>query len=74
MKLYEVPPGSTIRVLSNILVPPAAPEIKPQDGLKFHHIDGMYSYCTDTNGKVVHLVAWAEVEIIDSPSKPRNKK
>ena len=34
----------------------------------FHHIDGMYSYCTfDDAGKgsPFHIVAWAEMEEID---------
>lgn len=50
MKLYEVPRNSRI-VLS--------------DGTQFNfkHIDGMYSYCTDDQGNVVHLVAWEEVEV-----------
>jgi hypothetical protein len=50
MKLFEVPKNTRI-VLS--------------DGteLNFDHIDGMYSYCTDDDGKVVHLAAWTDVEI-----------
>lgn len=27
----------------------------------FDHIDGMYSYCLDMFGDVVHLVAWMDV-------------
>ena len=27
------------------------------------HIDGMYSYCKDEQGNVIHLAAWTEVEI-----------
>jgi hypothetical protein len=50
MKLYDVPKNSMI-VLSNGLE------------LKFHHIDGMYSVCTDETGDVYHIVAWEEVEI-----------
>jgi hypothetical protein len=50
MKLYEVPKYSRIRVGGN--------------ALDFHHIDGMYSYCTDSNGKVHHIAAWADVEIV----------
>ena len=26
------------------------------------HIDGMYSYCLDAKGNVVHIAAWTEVE------------
>lgn len=53
MMLYEVP--NNTRVVCTI------------DGMDFeylfHHIDGMYSYCTDSKGEVVHLAAWTEVEI-----------
>jgi hypothetical protein len=65
MELYNVPRNSRIRVISDIKVPPGAPEIKAGDELNFRSIDGMYSYCTTDAGQVVHLVAWAEVEIID---------
>lgn len=27
----------------------------------FDHVDGMYSYCLDMFGEVVHLVAWMDV-------------
>lgn len=64
MKLYEVPNNTKIRVVSDVKVPPCAPQISNGDVLKFHHIDGMYSYCTNINKEVVHLVAWAEVEIV----------
>ena len=52
MKLFEVPRDTRV-VLS--------------DGMEvnFHHIDGMYSYCTDDKGEVIHLAAWTDVEIKD---------
>ena len=52
MKLYEVPRDTRV-VLS--------------DGMEvnFQHIDGMYSYCTDDKGEVIHLAAWTDVEIKD---------
>lgn len=50
MKLYNVPRNSRIKVVG--------------EELNFRSIDGMYSYCTRDDGEVVHLVAWAEVEII----------
>jgi len=65
MKLYEVPRNSKIRVLGDVKVPPAAPIIEEQEVLNFSHIDGMYSYCTNSDGEVVHLVSWAEVEIVE---------
>jgi hypothetical protein len=33
--------------------------------LNFHHIDGMYSLCTDDNGDIIHLRAWTEVKVIE---------
>lgn len=47
MKLYEIPEGSKIKIDEGIIT--------------FHHIDGMYSYCTFDDGltedSVVHLSA-----------------
>jgi len=50
MKLYNVPRNSTI-VLNDGLE------------LKFHHIDGMYSVCTDEAGDIYHISASEEVEV-----------
>jgi hypothetical protein len=51
VKLFEVPKYSTIKLTDGTV-------------LNFHHIDGMYSYCTDKDGKVHHIAAWADVEIV----------
>jgi hypothetical protein len=32
--------------------------------VKFHHLDGAYSYCTDENGNAINLAVWTPVEII----------
>jgi hypothetical protein len=50
MKLYNVPRNSTIVL---------------KDGLElnFHHVDGMYSVCTDDEGNVYHIAATEEVEV-----------
>ena len=50
MKLYDVPNNTQI-ILSNGLK------------LKFHHIDGMYSYCTDSENNENHVADWEEVFI-----------
>jgi hypothetical protein len=50
MMLYKVPNNTWI-VLNNGLK------------LKFHHVDGMYSYCTDNKGNVYHISASEEVSI-----------
>ena len=64
MKLYDVPRNSRIKIIGDIKVPPGAPSLKEGQELNFRSIDGMYSYCTTDSGEVVHLVAWAEVELI----------
>ena len=64
MKLYDVPDNTRVRVLGRIMTPIGSPDIKKGDELFYEHIDGMYSYCT-RGDEVFHLVAWAEVEIIE---------
>lgn len=65
MKLYKAPRRTWLRVLGENKIPPAAPDIEIDDIIWFSHIDGMYSYCKNKNGDVVHLVSWAEVEVIE---------
>ena len=65
MKLHHVPNGSKVRIISGAKAPPAHRGFVDGEVLQFSHIDGMYSYCEDSDGNVVHLVAWAEVEIVD---------
>lgn len=57
MKLYEVPRNSRIGL---------------SDGseLNFSHVDGMYSFCTDDDGKVVHLAAWSDVQLLRTTTAP----
>ena len=50
MKLYEVPRDTRVVLPNGIEV-------------DFHHIDGMYSYCVDDDGDVIHLAAWTEVTV-----------
>ena len=64
MKLYEVPRNTWVKVLKTDKVPPGAPQIEQEDVVKFHHVDGMYSYCTMQDGQKCHLAAWTEVEIV----------
>jgi hypothetical protein len=52
MKLYEVPQGERF-LLEGVMY-------------KLNVIDGMYSHCEDLNGKVIHLVAWAEVTLVEA--------
>jgi hypothetical protein len=53
VKLYDVPRNTKIVLRDEDC------ELK----LLFSHIDGMYSYCTNDQGIVIHLAAWTEVEI-----------
>lgn len=53
LKLFDVPKNTKITLREGDC------ELK----LLFHHIDGMYSYCTNHKGTVIHLAAWTEVEI-----------
>jgi hypothetical protein len=62
MKLYDVPRNSKILV-------------DPYGIIDFHHIDGMYSYCVDKHGNVVHLAAWMEVDVIEGGTcQPSHKR
>ena len=59
IKLYEVPKNSRIRIegleVNGVLT----------EELNFHHVDGMYSYCTTDDDEIVHIAAFAECEIIE---------
>jgi len=66
MKLYKVPRGSKIRLKCEANEHPSDHrDFKSKEELYFSHVDGMYSYCKDKNGKVVHLAAWTDVEVIE---------
>jgi hypothetical protein len=64
MKLYELPRNSLFTVLDDTVhIPPGAPAVEAGADTVywFGHIDGMYSYCKDAQGKVLHMAAWTEV-------------
>lgn len=61
-KLSQVSQGTRVCLCEKPMVPPCAPELEEGDELNFHHIDGMYSYCTTDSGKVVHVAAWTLVK------------
>jgi hypothetical protein len=52
MKLYDAPRNTWVKL--------------GEKRIFFHHIDGMYSYCTLETGEVIHLQAWTDVEIGDA--------
>jgi len=64
MKLYEVPRNSFVRVIGDIVTPPASEKIYESEILKFYNVDGMYSRCQNARGEEVYLFAGAEVEIV----------
>lgn len=64
MKLYEAPTNCKVRLKSTESGPPASIDPKVDDIYSFKHCDGMYSLCYDSKHRIVHLPAWAEVEII----------
>lgn len=62
MKLYDVPRNCMIRLLTKPVIPMGS--TRPDDVLRFSHIDGMYSYCINSDGTVVHPAAFSEVEVV----------
>lgn len=50
MKLFEVPRHSTVILDTG-------------EEIYFYRVDGMYSYCKNKEGDVVHLAAWIDVTI-----------
>jgi hypothetical protein len=65
IELYNLDRGTWFKIVdSKVKVPVAHQEPDNNKIFKFHHIDGMYSYCTDKDGNVVHLAAWTEVEVV----------
>lgn len=65
MKLYEVPHKTNVKLISeNNITPPVSLPLFKDDIIFFDHLDGMYSYCKDSLGNIVHLGAFTEVEII----------
>lgn len=61
MKLYDLKRGDLFKLLEEPQTPPAATRAENKE-YRFDHVDGMYSYITDAEGKVYHFAAWTEVE------------
>ena len=64
MKLYELKRGDVFTVKSHGMVPPDAPTVVEDMTYTFYNVDGMYSYCVGTDGRVYHIAAYAEVEVV----------
>ena len=64
MQLFNVPRNSKVILQQEESFPIGSTKPSVGETYMFHHIDGMYSYCTNEKGEVVHLPAWAAVEIV----------
>jgi len=62
MKLYELSRNTRFKLLGDTATPPGGAESTLGTIYLLKHIDGMYSYCEDTEGNVVHLAAFSDVE------------
>lgn len=71
-ELHKVPNNTKVRVVESNRPPPGARPVLVGEEIMFHHIDGMYSYCHDKQGRVVHLAAWTEVEIVEETDNEEN--
>lgn len=67
MKLYDVPRNSWVVPVEDAQAPPGARPVSEGEPVLFHQTDGMYSYCHDRWGNVVHLSAWQDVVVVDEP-------
>lgn len=71
MKLYEIQNNQWVKLLENSGGPIGTPPFNKGDKIFFRHVDGMYSLCTTDDSEIpnydnaLHLVAWAEVEIVE---------
>lgn len=67
MELVRVKNKTWVKLIitEDFKVPPGGLELSHNQYIFFDHIDGMYSYCTDVDGNLVHPVAWAEVEVVE---------
>lgn len=61
-KLYELENNRKIRVIENPTIPVSSPNVNENNILNFYYTDGMYSFCKNQNGDIIHIAAWTEVE------------
>ena len=65
--LYELHRGDKFKLAPEdvagepVKVPPVHDEFSFDVEYLFDHIDGMYSFCKDSEGQVVHFAAWTKV-------------
>ena len=61
MKLFDCKRNSWVVPIAETAAPPGARAVQEGELIKFHHLDGMYSYCRDKQGNPCHLPGWQEV-------------
>lgn len=66
-KLYDVPRDSYIK-----LAPIYNVDLE-EKVFHFHHVDGMYSFCEDISGYIIHLPAYADVIIVSKEDFNKQK-
>jgi hypothetical protein len=65
--LYELHKGDKFKLApedvagEEVRVPPAHAPVDLHAEYLFDHIDGMYSFCKNSVGEVVHFAAWTKV-------------
>ena len=60
--LYELNTDAKFKIIDDELkVPPAHDVVDLTAEYLFGHIDGMYSFCKDMTGNIVHFAAWTKV-------------
>ena len=65
--LFELRKGDKFKLVpeeeagEDVRVPPAHDDVVFDTEYLFDHIDGMYSYCKNQAGQVVHFAAWTKV-------------
>jgi len=64
-KLYECERGTKFQVHEQAQTPPDCLPAENNVVYRLRNIDGMYSYCTDIEGNVVHIAAFTDVEVLD---------
>lgn len=66
MKLYDVPNKTWVKLTTVSIAPPGAREVELHEEVFFDHLDGMYSFCKDIHGNIVHLPGWQDVDIVNN--------
>lgn len=63
MKAYEVKRGTKVTVTDDVVSsPPDSIGIKKGDEITIDRLDGMYCNGTNSEGDMIYIAAWTEVE------------